>query len=199
MNKLRLALERGGPKRLEVRRGRGPDGGLVLLDSTEVATFDPSRLDTGVSVALPDGSALRLERVPRRWWSVALRDELLVDRQGVPVPGSDGDPRTIGKRAARFIGIFGVLLILFGMLWELFSRSRNVSATPVMLEGVLLLVLAAVAAFGPRLPILLAALLLAADTVAVLALTGAFPPVGLVVRALIVVHLVRSWKRMGES
>lgn len=72
-------------------------------------------------------------------------------------------------------------------------------ASPLFLEGLLLLLLAAVAAFGPRLPIVLAAFLLVADTVVAFALGGQFAPAALVVRALLVVHLVRSWKRVGES
>jgi hypothetical protein len=199
MKKLRLALDRGGPRRLEVRWGQGPSGGLVLLDSAEVATFDPSRLATGVSVALPDGTALRIERSPRRWWSVALRDDLLVDRQGVPVPGSDGDPRTIGRRAARLIALFGVLLVVYGLLWQLFSVESHGPGSALFLEGVLLLILAAVAAFGVRTPLLLAALLIAAEATVIVVRTGQFTPTALVVNALVVVYLVQSWLRMGRS
>jgi hypothetical protein len=169
----------------------------VALDG-ETWRLEPLALEIGAGIALPDGSRLFLKSVRRRWWSIGLRDELLVERDGVPLPGSDGDPRVIGRRAARLIGLFGVLSLGFGVALVRFDEA---SAVPrpghlVALEGLVLIVLAVLAASGRRLPIALAAFMLLADSLLPFALGITARPMGLLIRGLVVAHLVGTWRRL---
>jgi hypothetical protein len=195
MGRRRYALERGGPKRLELRWRRGLRDFEVVLDGNAWRVVDREALDAGATLTPPDGSSLRVQRVRRRWWSIALRNELLVERDGVAVPGSDGDPRVIARGAASLVGLFGVLNLGFAGLFSLFTRSGN--GLGFALEGLVLCVLAVLAALGRRLPIALAAGFLAVDTLLPVLALGMTPnPLGLAIRALVVVHLYRAWRRM---
>ncbi len=191
----RYALEHGGPKRIEIRWGRRQDV-TVVFDEVTVASFDRSSLGFGAGVALPDGTKLFLERIPRRWWSIGMRDELLVERQGTPVPGSDGDPRTIARRAGRLVILFGLLMGLGGT-WFIFTRGGAPLLALLALEGIVLVPLGLAAAVGRRFPIGAAAFVLVAEPVLGLAMGGELKPAGLVIRALLVAHLLRSWRRMA--
>lgn len=191
----RLALERRGPRRLEVRGGTAKRDVTVSLDGAPISAFDASGLDLGATLRLPDGGALLLQRIPRRWWSLAFRDELRAERDGVPLPGSDCEPRTIRLRAARFLVLLGLAILLFGLVWLLFStRATAVAALP-LLEGLFLVVFGILAALGLRLPIVAGAGLLVVDTVVPPFLGAPLNPLGVVLRALFVVHLVRAWRR----
>ena len=197
MGRRRYALERGGPKRLELRWRRGLRDFEVVLDGNAWRVVDREALDAGATLTPPDGSSLRVQRVRRRWWSIALRDELLVERDGVAVPGSDGDPRVIARGAAGLVGLFGVLNLGFVGLSSVFTRGGGGPGMLVALEGLVLCVLAALAALGRRLPIALAAGFLAVDTLLPVLALGMTPnPLGLAIRALVVVHLYRAWRRM---
>ncbi len=206
MARRRFALERGGPKRLELRWKRGLRDFQVELDG-QVWSVDRSAAVGGTSITLPGGSSLFVHWVKRTWSSIALRDELRVERDGVPVPGSDGDPRVVGRRAASVIALFGLLrFFLVALLWSINGRA-TMSAAPaavmedgfllgVAAEGALLVALAFVAAFGVRAAVVIAAGVLAVEFAASIA-TGSFRPgLGTVVQVLVIVHLYRCWKRM---
>lgn len=194
MARKRLALERGGPRRLELRWGWRLRAFQVSFDGT-VWQLDRPTLATGVTLVLPDGSSLFVQSVKRRWWSIAFRDELRVERNGVPVPGSDGDPRVIGRGAASVLVFFGLLRFVFVTLWMVFSRPGSLAPNPLALEGLTLIVLGILAAFGQRLPIALGAGLLVAE-ILVFAASGMLNPVGLLIQVLVIVHLVHAWRRM---
>lgn len=196
------ALERGGPKRLQLRWRWGWRDFEVALDG-ETWKLDRAAVLAGASLTFPGGSTLFVRRVPRKWWSVALRDELQVDLDGAPVPGSDGHPRTIGARAGNVIALFGILHVLFIGLWIAFQGGRRdgpftLASGAALLSGPLLLVLAVLAWLGVRHAVVVAAGQLALEFVLMLALSGGrFSPTGLVIQVLVVVHLFGAWKRMG--
>jgi hypothetical protein len=192
----RYALERGEPKRIEIRWGGRQPRVTVLFDEATVASFDQSSLGFGAGVALPDGTKLFLERVPRRWWSIGMRDELLVERQGAPVPGSDGDPRTIARRAGRLVILFGLLMAVGGISFSI-TRGGSPLLTLLALEGTVLVALGIAAAVGLRFPIGAAAFVLVAEPVLAFAMGADLKPGGLLIRALLVAHLLRSWRRMA--
>ncbi len=196
----KLALERGGPRRLRIRWGWRMREIEVSLDG-QAWKLDRAGLLAGTSVTIPDGSRLFVRRLRRRWWSVALRDDLVVELDGVPVPGSDGDPRTIGRRAASLIALVGILQTLFIGLWMVFRAQDRAGPDPrsaaMVASGATLLVLAVAAAFGARLQVLIAACLLGSELVLSLAASGGrVPMVGVLIQVLVVVHLVGAWKRM---
>jgi hypothetical protein len=203
MTTRRFALERGGPRRLEVRWRWPRRDARVSLDGVPVgAPLDRRTFLRGRTLALPDGTALIVRWAKPEWWSVGLGGELRLERQGVPVPGSDGDPPVVARRAARLAGFFGALMLLIGGAWALAAKAAAAATWAVVLgaEGLVVLVLAVVGAFGVRGAILAAAVVLAFDGVAQSALVlwvGGYPnPLGLAIRAAMVVQLVRSWRRM---
>lgn len=198
MAKKRYSLERGGPRRLEVRWKRGFRDLTISLDgATPPTAIDPLALDTGATVLLPDETSLHVQRVRRAWWSLDVRDELRLERLRAPVPGSDGDPVTIRRRAAGLMALLGALFATFGLLWAIFSPVADRTASHTILVGLLLVVPAAFAASGVRSAILIAAILLVADVLLVLRATGQVAPGAIMIRALIVVHLYRAWSRAG--
>jgi hypothetical protein len=195
MRRHQFELERGGRK-IEVLWGRRQDGATVLLDGEVIGSLQPSSLEAGASVRLPDGTTLLVERVPRRWWAIGMRDELRLERGGQPVPGSDADPRTVGRRAARLVVWLGIFLAIFAGLWGAFSQDRTWILGAF--EGIVLLVLGVLARMGVRLSVALAALVLVAEPVILLVGLGRTgTPTTLVLRTLVVAYLLESCRRMG--
>lgn len=202
MARRRFALERGGAKRLEVRWRWPRRDARVSLDGAPLGPpLDRAAFVRGGTFALPDGAALRVRWAKPAWWSVGLGAELQVERQGVPLPGSDGDPRVVGRRAARLAGGLGTLFLVFGALAAALAGTGGAwLGGLVALEGAILLGLGIAGAFGVRHAILAAAIVLALDAAAQLALvawTGSYPnPIGLLIRAAVVAELYRGWRRM---
>ncbi len=197
----RFALERGGAKRLEVRWRFPRRDVRVALDGVPIGEpLDRRTFQRGATLGLPDGTGLLVRWAKPEWWSVGLGAELRVERQGVPVPGSDGDPRTVGRRAARLAGFFGALFLAVGLVGSVLSGTDVAFGAAMAIEGAVLLVLAVLGGFGLRFPILAAAAVLAVDgagQTAFLLAAGSFPnPLGLAIRAAVVVQLFRSWRRM---
>jgi hypothetical protein len=199
MAKRSYAFERGGPKLLHLRwRWRMRDFQVEVGGASW--TLDTSSLLGGTTLILADGSSLHVRLSKPSWWSVGRRKELLVERDGVPVPGSDGHPLVIGRRAASLILFFAFLRILFILLWQIFDRSRSAPGGGLSavfgLATITLLVLGIIAMFGRRLPVILAAGVFALETVVALA-GGVRPnPLGLIILVAVVVELVRAWRRM---
>lgn len=190
----RFALERGGPKRLRARWRRGPKDFEIAFDDAAPWRLDPASLSTGASLVLPDGSSLLVSWIKRRWWWIG-RDELRLERDGVPVPGSDGDPRVIGRGAGSLLLLFGFLRFVLLWAWSSLQPAVDVGSL-VVLDAAALAVLGILAALGLRLPVLLGAVLLVAETLGAVASGMRVNPLGLLVQALVVVHLFRAFGRM---
>jgi hypothetical protein len=197
MAKRKYALERGGPKRLFLRWRRGFEDFEVTFEG-KALRLERAVLEGGASVTLADGSSLFVQRVKRRWWSVGLRDELHLERNGVPVPGSDEDPRVLGRRAGSVLVFFGLLRFTFIGLWLAFQRGGGGGAGFLLVaaEGVLLAAVGVVAAFGLRLPVIIGAGLLGAELIGAIGAGMTVAPLALLIQVLVIVHLVRSWRRM---
>jgi hypothetical protein len=165
MAKRRLALESGGRKLLELHWQRGLRDFRVSVPG-RAWTLDPSVVLAGTLLTLPDGSSLFIRIVKRCLWSGVFRDELLVARDGVPLPGSDGSPRLIAKRAMRMLVLFAFLRILFATLLTMLQRpgAGGPNLGLMLLEGLALLVLGVLAWFGLRTPVLLGAVLLGVES-----------------------------------
>jgi len=103
-----LALERGGPQRLDVSWVAGFKDLVVLLDGIEIGSA--SSLATlkgdGLRLGLPDGSVLSLQ-VRRRFLTGAWRLRYL--RDGAPLPGSEPEPIEKLKTAARLVACVGLV------------------------------------------------------------------------------------------
>lgn len=191
MGKRNYALERGGPKRIHLRwRLRFRDF-RVAFDEGPAWTLDRGSLFTGATLVLPDGSSLFVRRVKRPWYSIGLRDELRVERDGVPVPGSDGDPRVIGRQVGSLLFVLALLRLL--VVAAAAPSTREVTFILWMLaETGLVLILGVLAWLGVRRAVVVAAGLFALETMpAIIAL-----PAAGVIQALIAVHLIIAWRNM---
>lgn len=105
----RYALEPKGEPRLEVSWKWNYKDVVVKLDGFEVGRIDtPQELKLGRTFALIDGSTLHVQLADSLH-----RKELLLTRNGVPLPGSSGDPDTVIKTAA---GVLGVVAAISGAL-----------------------------------------------------------------------------------
>jgi hypothetical protein len=109
MPSIKLALERQGPKRLEVSWDLGWKNTIARLDGQEVGRIAThAELKAGREFPLPDGSRLHLQLK-----QAGLAPQLAVLHNGMPLPGSGADPETVLKNAAGcayFIGGLGVVL-----------------------------------------------------------------------------------------
>lgn len=105
-----LPLERGGDRRLRVRWEFGYRNVRAELDGREVLRVDePEQLREGRTAPLLDGTRLelRLERV--------LFPALVVERGGVPVPGSDTDPGHVARVGAWVLFFIAAVFFLGGV------------------------------------------------------------------------------------
>lgn len=198
MARREYALERGGPKELQLRWGWGMKDFEARLGSA-AWKLDRPALEAGARLVLPDGSTLLLQRPARPWYSMDSRSQLVVERNGLPVPGSDGDPRVVGRRAASLILLFG--LVRFGVAGAMIATQPGDSALVSNLAivaalGLALLVLGILAAMGKRTAVAIAAAVFALEAVVVIVAGGAPNPGGVAIQALVIVHLVRAWRRM---
>lgn len=114
----KLALIRGGPKRLEISRALFSWRNIVVrLDGQEVGAIRTRKeLIAGQHFPLPDGSVLTL-RLTRSF----LNSELQVFRDGWPVPGSSSDPAKLLSNAYQAIFFIAGVNIVVGLLALLFN------------------------------------------------------------------------------
>lgn len=199
MAKRSYALERGGRKDLRLRWGWGMRNFEVALGAS-TWKLDRATLSAGATLVLPDGSSLLVKRPDRPWYSIEPRNSLVLERDGLPIPGSDADPRVIGRRAGGLILLFGGLraIAITAVLANARSKGEPIDPTFAVIgaEGAFLLVLGVLAMFGRRLPVVIAAGLLAAEGLVALGTGGLPNPMGVLIQALVIVHLWRAWKRM---
>lgn len=199
MAKRSYALERGGPKGLRLRWGWGMRNFEVALGAS-TWKLDRPTLAAGATLVLRDGSSLLVKRPDRPWYSIEPRSSLILEHDGLPVPGSDADPRVVGRRAGGLILFFGGAraIAISAVLVNARSRGEPIDPTFAIVgaEGALLLVLGFLAIFGRRMPVVIAAGILAAEGLVALGTGGLPNPIGVMIQALVIVHLWRGWKRM---
>ncbi|MBK7865425.1 MAG: hypothetical protein IPJ65_43875 [Archangiaceae bacterium] len=93
-----FALERNGPKRLEVSWSGLWKEFTVKLDGNVVGSWTKDELTAGKEVPMGDGSTFKAHL--RR---VGMGQELALLRNGEPLPGSAADPLTLVKTAGGVI------------------------------------------------------------------------------------------------
>lgn len=119
MPKLTLALEPGGPKRLEIQWKGLYKNTTITLDGVQLGTvLDQRLLRAGQELPLTDGSLLRLHLV-----SNLAGTELRVTRNGDPLPGSASNPETKVNTAAGLIFFVAGLNLVLGII-GLLTRSE---------------------------------------------------------------------------
>jgi hypothetical protein len=116
MPSIKLALERGEPKRLELAWGAFWRNFVVRLDGAEIGRIAGQKeLKAGQEFTLGDGSVLRVQLA-----NSGITPELRVLRNGQPLPGSASDPMSLVRQAAQVLFFIGGISILIGLLAELF-------------------------------------------------------------------------------
>ena len=112
-----LALEKGGPLRLEVEWQGNFKDFEVRLDGALLGSFaDKKALSEGQVFTLQDGSRLEV-----KLQTTALLPELSLTRDGAPLPGSDADPEQRVNAAANMIFFVAGLNALLGLVAAAFD------------------------------------------------------------------------------
>ncbi|NTX08760.1 MULTISPECIES: hypothetical protein [Myxococcus] len=202
MGAKKLALEEGGPQRLELSWGLAWKKFTVILDGKVVGTTDggSSELKKGVNFTLPDGSTLSVQIQ-----SGVFNVELAVLRNGLPLPGSSTDPEQRIKSAAYMLYFLAGLNTLLGVV-AMVTENEALTALGMGVGSLLFGAVTAVFGFftyrGTRAGPILAILLYLSDTVLTVMDTinqGGKPQVfGLIIRAYIVITLVKAVQAAGE-
>jgi hypothetical protein len=190
----RFALEPGGAPRLEITWRYGFKDVVIKIDGLEIGRVnDPGELKLGRDFALADGSTLRVQLV-----SKFHSRELLVLRNGEPLPGSSSHPQTIQRAAygilytiAAFTAIFGVLAVSSGD--EKFGGVAG--GIGMLVEAAIYALLAWRVSRRSLIALYIALVLFAADTVFSLAQPGVH---GLIVRVLVFIALIRGIPAIKE-
>jgi len=193
-------LEPGGAPRLGVSWRGGFKDLSVSFDGQPVAEFEGAKeLKEGRPVPLPDGSTLEV-----RVASPFLLPELLLTRDGAPVPGSSGDPAVRHATAWQVIAAVAVLNVVVGVLVEATGADflRGIGAGwPSVAAGVVYGILAWLARGRSIVALGIAIALFALDGVFVLvsaAQAGSNPVSGLFVRVFLLVPMLRGLPALGE-
>lgn len=112
MGSLKLALEPGAPKRVELTWGLMHKNFQVLLDGKPIATANGStELRQGISGLMPDGRTLEVKLV-----RLLTQEQLTVLVEGRPLPGSSSDPQTQVKSAGYLLYLIAGLSALMGVV-----------------------------------------------------------------------------------
>jgi hypothetical protein len=113
----KFALEDEGPKRLELSWTGMFKNVDVRLDGASIGVVpDRAAMKEGRVFTLPDGSSLSL-----KLQQSAYNPGLEVLRNGLPLPGSDADPRTQVKVSAQLIYFIAALNALLGVAVVVFD------------------------------------------------------------------------------
>ncbi len=113
----KYALEAGGPERVEVDWEGAFKNLTVSFDGTPLGSFENGKdIETLQYLALPDGT--RLEVVLAK---VGPFPELRIARDGEPLPGSAGDPKTQLEAAANMIFAIAALNAILGFITVIFD------------------------------------------------------------------------------
>lgn len=196
-----FALDPGGTPRLGVSwRGAFKDLS-VSLDGQPAAAFDdPKELKEARRVTLHDGSMLEIQVA-----SPFLFPELLLTRDGAPVPGSSGDPATRHAAAWQMVAAVAVLNVVVGLLVEATGADflRGIGAGwPSVFAGFVYGILAWLVRGRSIVALGVAVALFVLDGVFVLASAtqaGGTPPVGgLVARVLFLIPMLRGFPALRE-
>lgn len=195
----KYALEKEGPKRLEVTWERLGGETSVVLDGQPLGVVSKEELTEGRTFTLPDGSSLRVHF--QKTGLLGQAGELHLTRDGEPVPGTAGDPET----AARSAGYILYFLAGVNMCCGVIAMSGQVDVLdPGAAIGALVMagifgVLGLFTMRGSRIALGIAMALYLLDGVVTLfmQLGAGSPPVGMIfMRAAILMGLGRSFMAM---
>jgi hypothetical protein len=194
------AIDRGGPKRLALKRRWFWRKTEVTLDGQPLGPPIPdmSALRSGRDFALPDGRRLHVT-FEKKLASAGLALTL----NGRPVAGAINDPRMAVRAAARLLWVLAALnLVVAWIIYALADRVQDLAIGPGVVGVVLAGLGFAVHRYRSRLALALAILIEIADGILMIALiaNSRTPPVGAIIfRVFIVVVLVRAYQAVEAA
>lgn len=197
-----FAIERGGPKRLLVRRRWRWKQVEPVLDGQSLGSPVPNMatLRSGRGYKLPDGRELFLS-----FQKKFIGSGLALTLDGRPVAGAANDPRMAVRGAGKLLWFLAGLNLLIGLA-AYAARDDEGAQTMAITGGAVAVLFAglgfAVYRYRSRLALAVAVLIEVADGVALFALReeGDPPPTnGLVMRVIIIVVLVRALRAVAAA
>jgi hypothetical protein len=195
----RFALEREGPKRLEIRWGMGWRT-VVSLDGKEIGSI-PGRkeLKEGRHFTLGDGSTLSVQLGQN-----LISQEFCVLRDGCPLPGSASDPVQRLRMASGVLFVIGGLNLVASLIAELFRVQALIQrgiGLGSMAEGVVYLILGAFAGRHSMIALGFAVALMVLDLIVGLAAQpGASPSYGgFIVRIFLLMIVIKGFGAIRTS
>ncbi len=201
MGSKKLALEAGGPERLELRWSAFWKNFQVILDGRQVGEASGSKqLKEGVQFQLPDGSSLSVQLVTK-----AFDAELQVLRDGVPLPGSASDPEQRIRNAAYLLYFLAGLNTLLGVvvmaIGNDFLEGLGMGIGSVLF-GAIVAVLGFFTYRRARVAPILAMVLYVADSLYTFGFAisegGRFPIAGIIIRIYILMALYKAVQAAAE-
>lgn len=140
MAKIKYALEKGGPKRLEISWTGNWKNVSIRLDGNEIGTFaDAEEMKAGKEFTLPDGSSLKiqLERTLKFPLIQILRD-------GKPLPTGMPQPAKRLSMAYQMVFLIGAVNLIGGLTNKVFQSrllGLSVSGLYLIIAGCIFLIL----------------------------------------------------------
>ena len=200
MPSISFALEPAGPKRVTVSWRIFWRDVSVTLDGEEVLKIaDQKALRAGASRTLADGSTLSIKLEQR-----FMTPELVLSRNGTPLPGSATDPATRVKAALGVLLFIGGASIIGGLIAEVFHvewlKAIGLGVGSIV-EGCVYAALAFFVKRGSRVALGVGIGLFLLDSIAavvVLANSSVSPVGALFARAIFVAVLVRGYAAMAK-
>ncbi len=195
-------LEAGGPPRITLTWGAFWKDMRVRLDDRELGTIpDGKALKAGRDFPLGDGTTLHV-RLEQGFGNAGLR----VERDGVPLPGTSGDPAERLKLAYGLVYFVAGLNAALGLVAELASidvlLSIGIGWGTIVTGAIYALLGWFVHKRRSKVALGLAIVLFALDGLLTLAFSvdaGGTPPVGgLVVRVFFIVQMARGFGAIQE-
>ena len=200
MPKQTYALEKNGPKRLELSWKMGWKDLTVKFDDREIGVIpDQKALKEGQAFSLPDGSTLHVQLIQK-----LPAVELQILRDGKPLPGSASDPGQKHKIAYGILFFLGVLNTLLGLAAALFEVEllQNIGiGWGAALMGLIWLVLGFFVMRRSSLALIIALVLYLRDSLATLYFSfeaGGNPTTQLIIRAAFVYGLYQGISAIQE-
>lgn len=201
MGSKKLALEAGGPERLELKWGMFWKNFQVILDGRQVGEANGSaQLKQGVECQLADGSTLHIQLVTQPFDA-----ELRVLRDGVPLPGSASDPEHRIRNAAYLLYFLAGLNTLLGVV-VMAVGNELLESLDMGIGSVLFGAIVAVLGFftyrRTRVAPILAMVLYVADSLYTFGTAvgegGRFPVFAIIIRIYILLALYKAVQAAGE-
>lgn len=138
MPSIKYSLEKNGPKRIEIAYTGYYKNLVITFDGKIIKNIaEEKELKAGVGLKLPDKSSFSIKLDKKDM-------ELVVLRNGMPLPGSATDPETIFKTSCGFIFFLGGLNIIIGLavfIFEIEFLSQAGMGGYSILAGVVMCVL----------------------------------------------------------